>query len=152
MTSEGTLETIIAQQHGNKPVEYLSSNYKGRVYVTSKASLSFMDVKVDDTGRYGCKLLTFGDATISNSTISEVSGRRLFFSLSWAKFMPIRHRAERGRLITQGVASSPSSLFVKALLQNTSSSLHLHLLSLISVIGIVLSSILMCMVSTWHAN
>ena len=82
MTSEGTLETIIAQQHGNKPVEYLSSNYKGRVYVTSKASLSFMDVKVDDTGRYGCKLLTFGDATISNSTISEVSGRRLFFSLS----------------------------------------------------------------------
>ena len=81
MTSEGTLETIIAQQHGNKPVEYLSSNYKGRVYVTSKASLSFIDVKVDDTGRYGCKL-TFGDATISNSTILEVSGRRLFFSLS----------------------------------------------------------------------
>ena len=81
MTSEGTLETIIAQQHGNKPVEYLSSNYKGRVYVTSKASLSFIAVKVDDTGRYGCKL-TFGDATISNSTILEVSGRRLFFSLS----------------------------------------------------------------------
>ena len=81
MTSEGTLETIIAQQHKNKPVEYFSSNYKGRVYVTSKASLSFMDVKVDDTGRYGCKL-TFGDATISNSTILEVSGRRLFFSLS----------------------------------------------------------------------
>ena len=71
MTSEGTLETII----------YLSSNYKGRVYVTSKASLSFIDVKVDDTGRYGSKL-TFGDATISNSTILEVSGRRLFFSLS----------------------------------------------------------------------
>ena len=81
MTSQGTLETIIAQQHGNKPVEYLSSNYKGRVYVTSKASLYFIDVKVDDTGRYGCKL-TFGDATISNSTILEVSGRRLFFSLS----------------------------------------------------------------------
>ena len=71
MTSEGTLETII----------YLSSNYKGRVYVTSKASLSFIDVKVDDTGRYGSKL-KFGDATISNSTILEVSGRRLFFSLS----------------------------------------------------------------------
>ena len=62
--------------------------------------------------------------------------------------MPIRHRAEGGRLITQGVASSPSSLSLVALLQNTSSSLHIHLLSLISVIGIVLSSILICMVST----
>lgn len=74
MTPDGTLETIIAQQQGNKPVEYLSSSYKDRVFVTEKASLSFINVKMDDGGRYGCKL-AFRDAEILNYTILEVSAR-----------------------------------------------------------------------------
>ena len=78
MTSEGTLETIIAQQHGNKEVEYLSSSYRGRAFVTNRAFLTLIDVKVSDSGRYGCKLTFEGDLSIINFTILEVSGRRLF--------------------------------------------------------------------------
>ena len=74
MTDENTLETIIAQQHGNNDVEYISSSYRDRAFIANRAFLTLIDVKVSDSGRYGCKLIFDGGVSIINSTMLIVSG------------------------------------------------------------------------------
>jgi len=72
MNGESTLGTIIAQQHGNNDVEYLSQ--KGRAFIEGRASLTLTDVKVSDSGRYGCQLRFSGEPSpIINSTRLIVS-------------------------------------------------------------------------------
>ena len=74
--SEGNiLETIIAQQHGNNDVEYLSSSYKGRALIERRAYLTLIGVKMSESGRYGCKLTFEGGQSIINSTMLVVSGK-----------------------------------------------------------------------------
>lgn len=77
MTEENILETIIAQQHGNNDVEYLSSSYRGRALIERRAYLTLIGVKMSDSGRYGCKLTFEGGQSIANSTILIVSGKSL---------------------------------------------------------------------------
>ena len=77
MNGESTLGTIIAQQHGNNDVEYLSQ--KGRAFIEGRASLTLTDVKVSDSGRYGCQLRFSGEPSpIINSTRLIVSGKPYF--------------------------------------------------------------------------
>lgn len=77
MTEGNILGTIIAQQHGNNVVEYLSSSYRGRALIERRAYLTLIGVKISDSGRYGCKLTFEGGQSITNSTILIVSGKSL---------------------------------------------------------------------------
>lgn len=75
MTEDNTLEIIIAQQHGNNDVEYLSPSYRGRAFIERRAFLTLINVKVSDSGRYGCRLTFEGGQSIVNSTNLIVSGK-----------------------------------------------------------------------------
>ena len=78
MTEANILVTIIAQQHGNNDVEYLSSSYEGRALIERRTYLTLVDVKTSDSGRYGCKLTFEGEQSIVNSTMLIVSGKPLY--------------------------------------------------------------------------
>lgn len=68
LDGENGLQTIIAQQHGNSDVRYLSS-YHGRAFIQGRASLTLIDVKESDSGQYGCQLTFEGEPSpIVNST------------------------------------------------------------------------------------
>ena len=72
---ENNLKTIIAEQRGNNYVLNLS-NYRGRAFIEGRASLTLIDVKVSDSGRYGCQLTFSGEpSSIINSTRLIVSGK-----------------------------------------------------------------------------
>lgn len=77
MTEEYILVTIIAQQHGNNDVEYLSSSFKDRASIERRTYLTLAHVKTSDSGRYGCKLTFEGEQSITNSTVLIVSGKSL---------------------------------------------------------------------------
>ena len=82
LDGENGLQTIIAQQHGNSDVQYLSS-YKGRAFIQGRASLTLIDVKESDSGQYGCQLTFEGEISpIINSTRLLVLGRLIYQNIS----------------------------------------------------------------------
>ena len=73
-----SLKTNIAQKLGNNDVQYWSS-YKDRAFIQGRASLTLIDVTVDDSGRYGCQLTFMGEPSpIINSTSLIVSGKHFY--------------------------------------------------------------------------
>ena len=79
LDGENNFQSVIAQKNGSNAVQYLAF-YRERAYIQARATLVLIDVKVSDSGRYGCQLTFTGEPSpLFNSTRLIVSGK----FLSW---------------------------------------------------------------------
>lgn len=73
LDEENKFQSVIAQKNGSNEVQYLAS-YRERARIQAQATLVLIDVKVNDSGRYGCQLTFAGESSpLFNSTRLIVS-------------------------------------------------------------------------------
>ena len=77
MNEDDNFESIIAQQGSSGDIKYISTNFKDRAFIEGRATLHLLNVKVSDSGRYGCEIFFQGESspTLKNVTELIVSGR-----------------------------------------------------------------------------